>query len=67
MKPLTFADTPNWEFKVDEVSANVFTITARDTAGRSIDKTGTDFDGLIEQCRQEAKAMCNRAATHGQA
>ena len=57
MKPKTFTDAPGWEFRVDEVSANVFVVIASDTAGRTIEKTGTDPDVLLEECHHEAKQM----------
>ena len=61
MKPITFSDAPGWEFNVEEVSANVFTVTARDTHGRSIEKTGIDLDELIAECHQEALDMISMA------
>jgi len=59
MKPKTFSDTPGWEFRVDEVSANVFIVIASDTSGRTIEKTGTDHDVLLEECHHEAKQMAS--------
>ncbi len=61
MKRLTFADTPGWYFDVDEVSANVFKVCARDTLGRSTEKTGTDPDALLEECHQSAREMIKSA------
>ncbi len=55
MKPKTFTDTPGWEFRIDEVSANVFVVSASDTAGRTVEKSGTDPDALLEECHLEVK------------
>jgi hypothetical protein len=60
MKPLTFLDTPGWEYVVDEVSANVFKVNARDAQGRSIEKIGTDPESLMEECHREARNMIER-------
>ncbi len=57
MKPKSFTDTPGWEFHIDEVSVNVFVVSASDAAGRTIEKTGTDPYALIEECRQEVKQI----------
>lgn len=57
MKPVTFTDTPEWEFRTDEVSANVFVVIGRDAKGRTIEKTGTDPDALLDECHHEAKQM----------
>lgn len=55
MKPKTFTDCPGWEFHLEEVSANVFNVRASDRAGRRVEKTGTDPDAILEECRQEVK------------
>lgn len=59
MKPKTFPDTPGWEFRIDEQSANVYVVIASDAAGRTIEKTGTDPDLLLEECRLDAKRISN--------
>ena len=50
----TFADLPGWTFEVDEVSANVYRVTAMDDAGRRTEQSGTDPDALIDEARQWA-------------
>lgn len=57
MKPKTFSDSPGWEFRIDEVSANVFIVRASDRAGRTVEKTGIDPDTLLEECHQEVKQI----------
>ena len=66
MKPITFSDAPGWEFEVDEVSANVYTVAGRDRQGRSIDKIGIDRDALIEQCHHEAKDILTNGKCNNQ-
>ena len=53
MNPKTFTDSPGWEFRIDEVSANVFVVRASDRAGRTVERTGTDPNALLEECHQE--------------
>lgn len=59
---MEFRDLPAWTFKVDEVSFGVYTVVARDLAGRKIVMSGTDAEGVLESCRQKALAIskdCN--------
>jgi hypothetical protein len=46
--------TSGWVFEVEEISANVYRVTARDSLGRSLAKTGTDPDILLAECKREA-------------
>ncbi|WAC21754.1 hypothetical protein OVA24_10190 [Luteolibacter sp. SL250] len=57
MKPKTFSDAPGWEFRMDEVSANVFVVVGSDAEGRTIEKIGTDPYALLGECHQEAKQI----------
>jgi hypothetical protein len=51
----TFEDLLGWTFEIDEVSANVYEVTGKDGAGRSVLVKGTDPDALLEDARQSAK------------
>jgi len=50
-----FAELPAWYFDMDEVSAGVYEVIGRDTAGHIVSAKGTDLEALVEQCRQEAQ------------
>lgn len=63
---LTFREIPGWNFDVDEVSANVFKVVGRDSAGRTFEKTGLDPDGLIEEAKRYAlKVLAELNAKRG--
>ena len=47
-------DLSSWLFRIDEVSAGVYQAHGVDRAGRSVQKTGTDPDILLEECKQAA-------------
>jgi hypothetical protein len=49
-----FPELPGWTFTADEVSAGVYTVSARDESGRSMETTGTDYDALLEDARRWA-------------
>lgn len=53
----SFSDLPEWSFDIDEISAGVYQIIAIDRKGHRISKTGIDPDGLIDECRHEARSM----------
>lgn len=46
-------------FRVEEVSAGVYTVTGRDTSGRSVELTGTDPDALVHQVKDFARQALN--------
>ncbi|HRP24230.1 hypothetical protein [Thauera sp.] len=52
-----FPDIPDWAFDIDEKSAGVYEVVAKDTKGRTIRRTGTDPDRLIDECRREASDL----------
>jgi hypothetical protein len=54
------AETPSWEYEVQEVSAGVYRVRATDAAGRAVEFTGEDPDLLIEACVREAVAISGR-------
>ena len=53
----------DWAFDVDETSANAYRVTARDLSGRRLERTGTDPDVVLEQCKQDAAALDRPATT----
>jgi hypothetical protein len=52
--PREFPELPGWSFDAEEVSAGVYRAFGRDRAGRNVEATGLDPDGLLEKCRQAA-------------
>lgn len=57
--PMEFPELPTWVFQLDEVSAGVYRVRARDSLGRSVEAKGVDPDALIEDARKTAKGMMN--------
>ncbi len=47
----------HWRFETVELSAGVYRISDRDTAGRSVEATGNDPDALFTQCRVWAREI----------
>lgn len=58
-----FAELPDWEFEIDEVSSNVYEMSGRDKAGRSVAAKGVDPVVLRERCRNDAKDISMRSPT----
>jgi hypothetical protein len=50
----TFGDLPGWSFSVEEVSAGVYEIVGVHETGRRVEAKGTDYDGLLSDCRHRA-------------
>lgn len=50
-----FNELPGWAFEVEEVSAGVYEVEGRDSAGRRVSVRGTDPDALLEEARDAAK------------
>jgi hypothetical protein len=48
---------PGWVFRVEEVSAGVFEVSARGPGGRSVSRKGTEHAGLLEKCKEDARGM----------
>jgi len=49
-----YDDLPAWQFKFDEVSANVYEIIGTSELGHKVSAKGLDVDELIEQCKEAA-------------
>ena len=48
---------PNWVFRGDEISPNMYKVYAKHVWGPSIELTGTDPDELLEEAKRTAKKM----------
>jgi hypothetical protein len=57
-----FSDLPEWVFDLDEVSAGVYEVIGRDIYGHSVSAKGINLDGLIEQCKLEARRISTRTS-----
>jgi hypothetical protein len=55
-------DLPGWKFSITEVSNNAYRIDGRDTAGRSISRTGINEDELMRACIQDALEVSGHRA-----
>ena len=51
-----------WSFSVEEVSAGVYRARGVDSAGRTVEATGSDPDRLLEECKQAAAKEDDRLA-----
>ena len=49
-----FPELPDWDFRMEEVSAGVYEVKGADSQGRRVSAIGTDLDELIARCRREA-------------
>lgn len=57
----SFQDVPGWTFDIEEVSANVYEVTGTDSVGHRVQIKGTDPDALLEDARESAKKIRERA------
>jgi hypothetical protein len=57
----SFLEVPGWTFEVEEVSANVYEVTATDVAGRRVQVKGTDPDALLEDAKKSARTIAEGA------
>jgi hypothetical protein len=55
-----FADLPDWIFDMNEVSAGVYEVVAKDSMEHIVSAKGFDLDLVIEQCRTKARDVSNR-------
>ena len=59
-EPERVALPAGWTMSIEEVSAGVYLLVARDLRGRSIRRSGTDPDALLEDCKSDiAQLMRN--------
>jgi hypothetical protein len=54
---LHFEDLKNWSFEINEISNGFYEITAKNKIGNIIQMQGTEYDKLIEECREAAKKL----------
>ena len=54
---IDFKELSGWSFDADEVSAGVFVAMGSDRCGRRVERTGTDPEALIEECKKDAIGM----------
>jgi hypothetical protein len=57
MTKRTYPDLPMWVFNIDEVSAGVYEVIARDDQGYEISEKGIDVADAIENCKQRAREL----------
>jgi hypothetical protein len=55
--PGQFADLPEWEFTVEEVSFGIYKVCARDGSGRSVERTGWDPAAVLADCHRDAAEL----------
>lgn len=55
-----FPELPGWSFDVQEVSAGVYAVKGTDAVGHRVEMKGTDYDALINECREAAAKMAAR-------
>ena len=53
----TFQDVPGWTFEIEEVSANVYEVTATDGVGHRVQVKGTNPYELLEEARKSARKV----------
>jgi hypothetical protein len=51
---IKFSEIPGWTFEIDEISAGVYKVTGKDDCQRSIERTGTHPDAVLDECKQYA-------------
>jgi hypothetical protein len=53
----SFDDLPGWIFDMEEISANVYEVTAIDTLGHRVQIKGVDPETLLDNARRGAKEI----------
>lgn len=53
----TYVELPGWSLEIDEKSAGVYQVVAKDTKGHAVSKIGIDPELLIDECKREAIAL----------
>ena len=53
----TVPELPNWEFELEEVSANVYEVIGTDKSGHQVSSIGYKLDELFEECKKYAKEI----------
>lgn len=55
-----FQDLPGWTFEMEEVSANVYEVTGKDSVGHTVQMKGTDLDALLNDAKTAASTIRER-------
>lgn len=51
----TYPELPDWVFEIEEVSAGVYQVLARNNVGQQVEEKGIDVIRMIETCREQAR------------
>ena len=64
---MEYPQLPGWIFEIDEVSAGVYQVNARDEQGRTIQLTDTEpnYEELLARARASAQEMSKRSSVRG--
>jgi hypothetical protein len=54
---MEISNLPNWEIKVDEVSAGVYNLCASHSSGYSIDLKGSDLIMLVQELEEHDEKL----------
>lgn len=57
---MKFKELPDWNFEIRETSANVYKVVGIDSAGRSVERQGTDPETLLEEAKKDAHIIMVR-------
>ena len=52
----------SWDVCVEEVSAGVYRVVARDNEGRTVETIGEDPDMMLVECARAARAQMGRTS-----
>ena len=53
----TYPEYPDWSFDIDEISAGVYQVLAKDMRGYAITRVGIDPESLIDDCKREVATL----------
>jgi hypothetical protein len=56
-----FAELPDWEFDVQEVSAGVYEVIGKSKFGPNTSAKGFDVDELVDQCKKYAISFSSKS------
>lgn len=56
----TYSETPGWRFFVEEVSMGIYQVKGTDGLGRTVERTGTDPNELLRQCKGDAMEIIQK-------
>ena len=50
-------DLEGWTFRTREVSPGVWEVEGRHVDRRSVSRVGTDYESVLKDCREDARAL----------